>query len=141
MDRYHIAWREEFSVGFESIDAQHKRLIELIGSIPEHDNKCDDALINEVLQYAADHFPAEEDFMASICYPELRKHQNEHKTLTRTLLAYKKQYDEGEKDLYSFKHFMFRWVRDHIMDEDMKIGLFVHQAAKVNPAKPLTAAE
>ena len=112
-------------IGSELIDTQHKKLVELIGSISDHESQSDEASLREVLSYAVTHFSAEENLMAMIGYPGLGTHKNKHKKLMRTLMAYKKLYDAGENDLYSFKHFMFRWVRDHIMDEDKKISIFL----------------
>ena len=45
--------------------------------------------------------------------------------LARLLLAYQHEYDEGMHDLYAFKLFMYRWVRDHVMDEDHRIGEYL----------------
>lgn len=141
IDTHKIAWSDKLLIGNELIDARHKRLIELIGSISEHESQYDEAILNEVLEYADTHFSEEEAFMAKIGYPGLHRHRNEHKKLVRILKGYKKQYDEGEKDLYSFKQFMFSWVRDHIMDEDRKIGVFYRQAGNAKPTKPSTSAE
>ena len=68
--------------------------------------------------------------MERIEYPGLQEHRSEHKKLTRILLAYKEDYDQGRRDLYAFKQFMFRWVRDHIMDEDKKIAAYVSAREK-----------
>lgn len=125
MDSYKIIWTNNLSVGNEHVDSEHKKLIELIASISEHDRPGDESILSEALGYATSHFANEEAFMAKINYPGLEEHQKQHKYLTRTLLAYKKEYENGTKDLYSFKNFMFRWVRDHIMDEDKKIGLYL----------------
>ena len=124
MDYYRIVWSDELSIGNAEVDAQHKRLIELIGAIPEKANTHDPEILAEALKYAAAHFVCEESFMAEIQYPDIEHHVNEHKKLTRILLSYQKEYESGGADLYAFKQFMFRWVRDHIMDEDKKIGLF-----------------
>lgn len=137
MDTYKIVWNDTLNVGSELIDSQHKKLIELIGGIPEHETQRDEAMLNEALEYIATHFSEEEDFMAEINYPELGRHKNKHKRLVRILMAYKKKYDGGDKDLYPFKQFMFRWVRDHIMDEDKKIGLFIQSSGHIQPSKAI----
>ena len=125
MDYYVIAWNDALLIGDATIDAQRRRLIEVVASISEKESAADAVLLAEVLDYPATHFAEEESFMERIGYPGLSAHRNEHKTLTRTLFAYKREYDEGKRNLYNTKHFLFRWVRDHIMDEDRKIGLFL----------------
>ncbi len=123
-DHYKIEWNDALLIGNRSIDTQHKRLVDMIQSIPEFNTARDDRVLNETLEYATTHFSDEESFMHDIAYPDLKAHTNKHKTLTRTLLAYARNYEKGKTDLYAFKHFMFRWVREHIMDEDRKIGQF-----------------
>jgi hemerythrin-like metal-binding protein len=125
MDNYVIAWSEALAVGDPTVDAQHRRLIEMIAGISDHESAADATLVPEVLDYAARHFREEESFMARIGYPALAAHRDEHKLLTRTFLAYKREYDEGKTDLYNMKHFLFRWVRDHVMDTDRQIGRYL----------------
>jgi hemerythrin len=137
MDSYVIAWSDSLLVGDPTVDGEHKRLIEMIAGVPDHESSGDAALLPEVLHYAATHFQHEEAFMEQVGYPELAAHCAEHKLLTRTLLAYKRDYEEGRTDLYGLKHFIFRWVRDHIMDNDRKIGLFLAQ--KGSPSGKPTA--
>ena len=122
MDTYRIEWHDSLSIGNEHIDAQHKMLIKMIGAIPEYKTPGDEEVLMAALEYAGVHFSDEERFMEEVGYPKLPEHRKEHKRLTKILLSYKKDYDEGKTDLYDFKQFMFRWVRDHIMDVDHKIG-------------------
>ena len=60
--------------------------------------------------------------MKKFDYPDIEAHKRGHKRLLRTLLSYKREFDEGERDIYSLKGFMYNWVRDHIQDEDRRIG-------------------
>lgn len=126
MHNYRIEWNDALLIGNRDVDTQHKRLVDMIQSIPEFTTTRDDRVLTEALEYAVTHFNDEESFMREIAYPDLRAHINKHKKLTRTLMAYAKDYEKGNTDLYAFKQFMFRWVREHIMDEDRKIGLFYH---------------
>ena len=125
MDTYRIVWNDALLIGNRPVDMQHKRLIKIIQSIPEFSTSRDEDVLAEALQYAAEHFSDEEAYMSEIQYPELATHRTKHKTLTRILMAYAKDYEKGKTDLYAFKQFMFRWVRDHIMDEDRKIGVYL----------------
>ena len=125
MDSYFIRWESALSVGDDYIDSQHKTLIDKISRVSESPSADDEKLLNDVLDYAATHFVDEEAYMTKIGYPDLQVHRFEHQKLTNMLLAHKQDYDRGIKDLYSFKQFMFRWVRDHIMESDKQIGAFL----------------
>ncbi len=130
MEKLRIAWNQSLAIGNEKIDHQHQYLIELISAIPESASQVDSKVLGEALTYAGTHLADEEVLMEEIGYPGLPEHRQSHKKLVHTLLSYKKQYEEGDTDLYSFKQFMFRWVRDHIVDEDQKIGEFIRQQAQ-----------
>jgi hemerythrin len=125
VDNYIIKWNEGLSVGDDYIDAEHRKFVELIRGISEYASSRDGRVLTKVLHYATTHFADEESYMERLEYPGLQEHRSEHKKLTRILLAYKKDYDRGRKDLYAFKQFAFRWVRDHIMDVDRRIAAFV----------------
>ena len=112
-------------MGDPEIDAQHRHLIELIARVPDQAAPGDAELLAAALQYTATHFKAEETYMERVGYPGLAAHRSDHKFLTRTLMVYKQRYDDGETDLYALKQFLFRWVRDHILDEDRKIGAHI----------------
>jgi hemerythrin len=125
MDHFPVVWSDALLIGEAGIDAQHRRLVELIARVPDNETPADAALLPEVLAYATHHFGEEEAFMARVAYPGLAAHRVEHQVLTRTLLAYKREYDDGEMDLYNLKHFLFRWVRDHIMEVDQRVGHYL----------------
>lgn len=122
MDDCRIEWDDALLIGNPAIDAQHKRLVEMIQAIPEFSTVKDIKILIETLEYAAAIFGDEENAMRKMNYPELKAHSHKHTTLTRTLMAYATDYEKGKTDLYAFKQFMFRWIRDHIMDEDKKMG-------------------
>lgn len=113
-----------FSVGIDEIDAQHRRLIEFVAAIIPGDTIGSGAVLDEMLKQAARHFASEEAFMARIGYPDLPEHAVEHKMLTQILAAYGRELESGKTDVEALKHFMFRWLIDHIVDDDRKIGEF-----------------
>jgi hemerythrin len=125
VDVYRIEWSDALSIGDPEIDAQHRQLIERIAKVPDQAGPGDALLLAEALEYAAVHFKAEETYMERVGYPGFAAHRSDHKFLTRTLQVYKQRYEDGETDLHALKQFLFRWVRDHIMDEDRKIGIYI----------------
>lgn len=132
MDSHVMVWTTDLETGSPGVDAQHRHLVELIASIPEYSSPADDAILAEAIRYAEVHFRAEEAYMAAVGYPGLAAHRNAHRRLTRILTDYQRRYAQGETDLYTFKQFMFNWVRDHIMDEDRKIGTHAREESSAN---------
>ncbi len=127
MRKTRIHWDQSLAIGNEKIDQQHQYLINLISAIPESATDSDSDVLNEAISYAGTHLADEEKLMEETGFPLLAEHKRSHKKLVHLLLSYKKQYEDGDTDLYSFKQFMFRWVRDHIVEEDLKIGKFLWQ--------------
>ncbi|MCC7386948.1 MAG: hemerythrin family protein [Deltaproteobacteria bacterium] len=124
MDDYVIAWSERLATHNAHVDEQHKTIIERIGRLRDFASDDDLRLFDELFAYAQQHFADEENYMAVIGYPNAKAHQAAHKTLIRTLAAYRRRYEQGDHDLYALKHFAFRWMRDHIMDEDRQVAEF-----------------
>lgn len=127
MNLYVVGWQDRFSIGIEEIDAQHRRLIELIEKIPATHAAESVAEVRVALDFAEEHFRKEEGFMARIGYPGLQDHSLEHKLLGRILAAHHREFQSGKTDLESFRRFMFRWVVDHIVEDDRRIGQYVLQ--------------
>jgi len=120
-----IAWTPQLAVGDPTVDAQHQRLMDLIARITDTHDARDALTMNAAVEYAATHFKAEEQLMNRLGYPAFPDHARLHRQLTQNLLGYVKKVGKGETDLRAFKQFMFKWVRDHIMVEDLKLARFL----------------
>jgi hemerythrin len=120
-----IKWDDSLLIGNELIDLQHKRLIGLIGAIPEEKSPGDELALDEAIVYAETHFADEEELLEQIGYPAVNEHTNMHEEMTAILESYKRDYDDGKTDLSAFKQFMYSWIKDHIMKEDKKIGAYL----------------
>lgn len=125
MDNRTIQWKDEYSIGDPTIDAQHKKLISMITEIDDLNHSSAEWLLQQVLDYTHYHFKSEEAYMRKIGYPNLDRHIDEHKKLSETLANYKKDYDSNKINLFAFKNFLFLWVRNHILDQDIKIGRYI----------------
>ncbi len=126
MDTYRIEWNHSLSIGCELIDSQHKRLIKMIGAISEFNSPDDERILIASIEYAAEHFAAEEGLKQDMGYPFVAEHKKMHRKLVRILWSYKRDYAAGKTDLYAFKQFMYGWVREHIMVEDNKTGAYTN---------------
>jgi hemerythrin len=129
MDSYRIEWSPTLSVGDERIDEQHRVLIEMIVGIPDTASPGDALLLQAAVAYSAQHFAAEEEWLRAAGYPEAEAHRREHRRLSTILATYRREYAAGKSDLYAFKQFMFRWIRDHVMDADREFGEWLRQSA------------
>lgn len=92
-----IAWKQEYSVGNEAIDADHQGLFDLVRELAEAD--ITDGLLNSILvrleNYAAGHFSREEALMEKMGYPGFEEHKKQHQAFVEWLRTVKKTYNRA----------------------------------------------
>jgi hemerythrin-like metal-binding protein len=81
-----VAWRDDFSVGIESIDYEHRELICLINMILERleeggDSEAIADFLGEVHARIAAHFALEEQIMRERKYDQFSDHKTDHERL------------------------------------------------------------
>ncbi len=113
-------WGEQYSVGNELIDRQHKKLFELGRNIVGSDIGAAQELIDELCSCAHGHFSSEEEHMQLIGYPKIEEHMVLHKTLLEDLISIIKKGIKNQKDTEEVKNFFLCWLLDHVMMQDMQ---------------------
>ena len=81
-----LKWQDNFSVGIEEVDHEHRELIELINTL--HDTLAADrtgarveAFLGEILTDISAHFALEEKVMRARRYDALAEHKADHERL------------------------------------------------------------
>ena len=126
-----VKWKPEYSVGIDSIDAQHKTLIELINKLQ---NAVDYATgrdyeleaLDELVKYTLTHFRYEEELMEEHGYPSYEAHKAEHDKMVQRVEALTNEY-RGNEDLVMRKALTFLkdWLINHINGTDQKYSRFL----------------
>jgi len=119
-------WSDEYLIGIDEIDAQHKRFFDAAHRLYDDILNCEgDKSVDEAVEflrkYAREHFQSEEAFMRKHHFPRFAEHQQLHVQFFETL-------EELVEDLKVFgpsQHLADRaleiaqdWLIDHIADED-----------------------
>jgi hemerythrin len=123
-----MTWKPEYSVGVQSFDAQHQKLIGLINDL--HDARAQGrgaaatgVILTELIDYTVTHFSAEERAFATAGYPEIASHKALHVHLVRKVRALKEQVDAGNNALSSETfQFLKDWLANHILQVDKRYG-------------------
>jgi len=123
-----LVWKEEYAIGVESIDNQHKHLFEIGNSIYELlenyvlEDKYD-RIINDLREYTKYHFQSEEDYMIEIMYSGYFKQKVEHEDFIDKIEEIQLQdLDENqEKHIRELLLFVFNWILEHILQRDKLI--------------------
>ncbi len=123
-------WSKDYEIGIKVVDQQHEKLLNMInkleGSIgKENVLKVMGDILRDLVDYVKFHFQDEEKVMKRISYPDLERHKKLHEELvdqvTEILIKIKKGEVITASELMGF---LQRWLLDHIMAEDKKIGEF-----------------
>jgi len=126
-----VTWKDEYSVGIESIDNDHKMLLKLINQLQtsslyytgEDFNK--DAL-SELLEYTKFHFSREEKMMEENGYPDFEAHRKQHVDMTDEVVRKVKEYEaDSEKTVEDLLDYLKKWLINHINGTDKKYSAFL----------------
>ena len=134
-----MEWTDDFSVGVDLLDADHKTLIDMINLVANsievgQSTETLGEVIQLLYEYAEFHFIREEVLMEACGYSDLDEHRKTHQSLKQKVSGILDQYAEnpdsvGARELLEF---MTAWLTDHIMNRDMAYapamaGRFVHK--------------
>jgi len=127
-----LIWGHTYSIGNDLVDNQHKKLMELINTLHriesgESDEDINDVL-NELVNYTVYHFKSEEELQQKHNYPGYEAHKEIHKQLVSEVsknLELLRTGDEAIKEKLMI--FLTDWLKDHILGEDKKLGLYLQQ--------------
>lgn len=125
-------WKEEYLIGIESIDNEHKELFEIADEIyqlcinefvpDKYDNIAD--LVQRLKDYTEKHFEHEEAYMESIQYKRMFMQKVQHDNFRRKLEAMDLEVmdDNQEEAIEDLLKFITDWLVEHIMETDKRIA-------------------
>lgn len=124
-------WNENFNIGVEIIDKEHKRLFKIINKLfaLREENETSQWACQEGIKFfkkhALNHFADEEAYMASIDYEWLEQHKFLHDGFRKyTLPALERELEQAEYSPDAVEHFLgvcAGWLVGHTLTEDQAI--------------------
>jgi len=122
-----IYWNNDLSVGIPSIDAQHKKLLDLLNELhgATYQGKGQEVVGNTLaglISYTVEHFQYEEKLFKETGYPEAEAHAAEHVILTKKVMDIHEKFKSGITTALTQEVLLFlvNWLMDHTMDSDKK---------------------
>jgi hemerythrin-like metal-binding protein len=133
-----MGWKDEFLVGHDELDLQHKYLLscmnQLIGAIQRNDgHEAHEAAAN--LAWQADTlFRLEEDLMQRQDYPFLDDHMHEHRKFREYFTAFRDRIEAGSPDptilLFRAQLLLLDWFANHTTRSDRHLGRYLAAASQ-----------
>jgi len=123
----YFKWNDDYKVGNQVIDYQHRRLMGLVNDLYEIQKNEDfheklvEVIIEELKHYAKFHFRTEEEFLKEANYPEIKEHQKLHHAFEReldNLFEQRHRYEDIAEKVFNF---LCNWLEHHIKVEDKKM--------------------
>jgi len=121
-------WKNEYSVGIDEIDEQHKGLVNCIANLEKSIESVDEKqrwtavhyAVVQLSDYTRIHFAVEESLMRVLGYPQRDAHLAQHRVFTSFLENVQRKsitHDISEDEIVGF---LRDWLLTHIVHEDKK---------------------
>ncbi|MCK5355635.1 MAG: hemerythrin family protein, partial [Methyloprofundus sp.] len=123
----HFVWQQQYEMGDDLLDSQHKDLFILADALLASDTKAELLEnIQSLYQHVKKHFRAEEELMESHHYHAYDGHHNEHNEMLQKLADMDRKINEGSWDQSEVNHFVEDWGK-HIIQSDMSFNNYMKQ--------------
>lgn len=129
-NRY-LTWKDSYSVGIESIDNDHKKLLHLINNLQtavdyKTDKLFEKQTLDEVIDYTHYHFDREEGLMEDNGYPDFVAHKAKHKEMIEKVNEFVLEFETDEEDsIQSLLAYLKSWLINHINGTDKEYSEFL----------------
>jgi hemerythrin len=125
-----LNWSDEYLIGIESVDAEHRWLIDSVNNFHDlqlhGDSDAVRAMVSDLTDYICEHFRNEEGIMARYNYPDRDSHAKEHKKLAvRVRDIEDRLRNESVVSAAELSGFILDWITEHILKSDRTFGEFV----------------
>ena len=124
-------WKDSYSVGLDSIDKQHKMLVDSLNELHEamlngEANDVIAGILKGLSDYIGIHFSYEESLMKKHTYMGYEEHKQIHNEFVEKVNKFNQDFTKGKLMLsLEVMNFLKNWLKNHIMGKDKEYGPFL----------------
>ena len=122
-------WEASMDTGIESIDEQHRKIVDLINTLGQavehHDRQKTLGVLEELEQFTLTHFSFEEFLMENGNYPAFESHKQVHQRFAGRIAGYKESCARGEDISRKLLQDLKVWLTNHIQRDDQDYAPYV----------------
>ena len=130
-----------FLLEYDALDRDHRRLAEIVNQVVKaiddgEADKCEDLIIG-LVKSAKSHFTSEEALLVQIGYPNVKKHQDHHRSLNTKMdhmIEFAKMAGENQMARESLRKEVVFFLMDDVITTDMDFKNFIAEKAKAGEA-------
>ena len=121
-----FTWNEKYATGIQSIDNDHRKLVQIIDELFAAMSKGEAAniisdIVNRLADYTRTHFKREEMMMKSVGYADFESHLAIHKSFIAKVDEFKQKLKAGNQNFsVEVAGFLRDWLINHIQNTDMQ---------------------
>ncbi len=126
-----VEWQDDYSVGIDSIDQQHKKLLNLINQLQtavdySTGEQFEREALDELVDYTKTHFTYEEGLMRDNDYPDFEAHKLQHEKMFNTVREVLSEYEKDhETAMSNAAEFLKDWLINHINGTDKEYSSYL----------------
>lgn len=130
-----LQWKDQYSVGIEAVDHEHKELIELINHLADEvlakgTTLVASAFFGDLIKGISAHFALEERFMRERGYDQLAQHKGDHERLLDEILNIMDEFEGDETvNRAELAKRLDAWFSRHFETHDARL----HKALGTHP--------
>ena len=123
-------WRDEYALGIEEVDNQHKILVELINElygavVDKNADEIAKEIIVKLQNYSLFHFKTEEDYFDMYNYYDKKEHVRSHQNFIARVGQFQEVAEKNRPVTFQIVLFLKDWLMKHILQEDKKYVPFL----------------
>lgn len=128
MDAKFFEWTDEYNVGIQEVDEQHRTLVDLLNQLHQairerRGSAACREILDRLAEYTRTHFLLEESLMRVSNYPGFEIHKQQHEDLIGQVRALQEKLDNGQAAIsFELLHFLQVWLTRHIHESDKRFG-------------------
>ncbi len=129
-----ITWSAILSVGVEEIDEDHRKLVGIFNELAHAVANGESAeylaaTLDELIKCTAWHFSHEDRLMLKHGYPGIDQHRAAHSELIAAAQRLQAKLTQADQAVANAEiEFLERWLTEHILTADQRLGSFLAQA-------------
>lgn len=126
-----VEWKESYSVGIDSIDQQHKKLLNLINQLQtavdySTGEQFEREALDELVDYTKTHFTYEEGLMKDNDYPDYEPHKAMHAKMIKKVEEVLSEYEQDhDTAMHNAAEFLKDWLINHINGTDKEYSSYL----------------
>jgi hemerythrin len=130
-DKQFVEWKDSYSVGIESIDLQHKKLLNLINQLQtavdySAGEQFEREALDELVGYTKTHFTYEEGLMSDNDYPDFAAHKAQHEKMFNKVGEVLSEYEtDADTAMSNAAEYLKDWLINHINGTDKEYSSYL----------------